>query len=313
MNIHTVVIVSTLLSSCIHAGQPATDSDIWCGCRNGGNEVAAATFPTTTALRPRDGKALRLGLLMVKELNIANPPARDGSYLRYMIDHASRWPSEFPRVAGNRELHVEIVEIGTADPKVDDYDLLVLMPEWAYFGQLTSALDAHAQTFHDFVSKGGGILVFQPNPMDNYPARPFPNAIAGEKLIDRGYCSPAILPLPAVFYNWYVSGDIGEKIDVNHPITQGLDDSQMPFACDRILELSSRYTVLARGQPSNSPSLAVASYGKGRIVLLPDNIVGDQRTAVRKPSKTIERRSILWASRCCDEEVASVGENAREE
>lgn len=201
-----------------------------------------------------------------------------------------------------RAVEPHVCRVGRDDPELEAYRVVVLLSEWA--GMLPQ-LDAHAEAFHRYVKRGGGLVVFQPNPMAVYPpgARP-PEALRGHDIRPE-HCTPKLLPLRATFYNWYVKGEGVAVARPDHPIVAGLTGCDMPFASDRVFDVHADWCVLARGEQNGSASLAAARWGDGRIVLLPDSLTGNQASGRVAPA-TVIRRALLWAAGASDEDVKAV-------
>lgn len=155
------------------------------------------------------------------------------------------------------------------------YDIVYLSVGWAdgFLGDY-SEIEAYAADYRAYVSEGGGLLVDQPNPFDQ----------PGDSV------SPSLLPYPITFYNPYDTRDWPPIIvNPDHYITSGLSREDMPGPADQITAIDPAYEVLVRGQTTNSPSLAVAEYGRGRIVIQTDHSGGGF-------SDEVYRRMIEWVS-----------------
>jgi hypothetical protein len=201
---------------------------------------------------------------------------------------------------GDRAMRVEPVALGQDPPELEVYDVVVLIPEWTW---MLPDIDAHAKACHTYLAQGGGLVVFQPNPftLAYPPGAPKP---AGLPEDHNGYAAPKLLPYPVCFCNSYVKQEGVRKVDDTHPISAGLTDESMPFPSDRMFDLSPKYQVLAIGVQSESPSLAVTTFGQGRCVLIADNVFGTTDRAL--PCHVVQR-SILWASGAEDKEVRRIG------
>ena len=157
------------------------------------------------------------------------------------------------------------------------YDIVYLPVCWAdgYFGNYAE-IEAHAADYRTYVSEGGGLFVDQPNP----------SVQPGDSV------SPSLLPYPITFYNPYNSGDWPPIIvNPDHYITSGLSREDMPGPADQITAIDPAYEVLVRGQTTNSPSLAVAEYGQGRIVVQTAN---PSPSSFNPFSDEVYRRMIEW-------------------
>lgn len=178
--------------------------------------------------------------------------------------------------------------------------VLVLLPSLAAH---YAELDALATRFHAFVADGGGLVLFQPNPLATHPVDlPVSPTLRGLDHVEER-CRPAFLPLAATFFNRYVESDTRRIVRAEHPIVRGLADTDMPYACDRIVDLDPAYVPLVVGTSSESVSLAVAVHGRGRIVLCGDNVTGGSRS--RLPTALV-RRMVAWAAGESDVAVAAI-------
>lgn len=98
---------------------------------------------------------------------------------------------------GGRVVQIEPVALGQDPPELEVYDVVVLIPEWTW---MLPDIDAHAKAFHSYLARGGGLVVFQPNPFTlAYP----PGAPKPARLPDdhNGYAAPKLLPYPVCFCN----------------------------------------------------------------------------------------------------------------
>ena len=171
------------------------------------------------------------------------------------------------------------------------YDIVYLPVGWAddFSGGDYSEIEAHAADYRTYVSEGGALFVDQPNPF----------------MQPEDSVSPTLLPYPITFYNPYDASD-WPPIIVNpyHYITIDLSRDDMPGPADQITEIDPSYEVLVRGQTTNSPSLAVAEYGQGRVVVQADNPSTSSFTPF---SDEVYCRMIDWVSSDLDLVNPSVG------
>ena len=134
------------------------------------------------------------------------------------------------------------------------YDIVYLPVGWAeaYFSDDYSVIESNAGDYKTYVNEGGGLFVDQPNPFTQ----------PGDSV------TPTVLPYTITFYNPYDQADWPPIIvNPDHFITHGLPRDEMPGPSDQITAIDSAYAVLVRGQATNSPSLVVAEYGQGRILV----------------------------------------------
>ena len=267
---------------------------------------AAAAEPAT-ATAPA-GPVLRVALVCLDGESWAGDPnaaALAGAFARAMKANAAALSASI----GGRDVRYDVLALGAGKAGLDGYHVAVLLPEWTL---MLPALDTCAKALAGYIERGGGLVVFQPNPLTIYP----PGAKCPPALAERGisgeYCTPGLLPLKATFYNRYEQFEgVRNVAGTGHPITNGLTDEQMPYPADQLFSLDRRYTVLARGAGSGSPSLAAGTWGRGRIVLVADNVYGTQ-AARRQAPATIVARSLLWASGAPDELVRTASAAAPE-
>ncbi len=166
------------------------------------------------------------------------------------------------------------------DPdNLDTFDLIFLATQWAENPQTHDAFARHAPAIHAYLRAGGAMLVSQPNPSQH----------PGATVI-----SP-ILPYPVKFHNDYDIADSKNRVllDGTHPVTQGFAAAAMPFPADQMTEVDERYTVLAKGGASGSPSLLVTTLGRGRVLVQTAN----ESDAASDPlSDAIVKRMLAWCA-----------------
>lgn len=270
-------------------------------------DTAAKAKPTDGGAGPAEAQ-IRAGLIDLSAEAWAGDPNASASAAGFRRAlQANR--GSLPAKLGRLDVKYDVLALGRGGPALDDYQVLVLMPEWTL---LLPALDAYAEVFAGYVRRGGGLVVFQPNPLRVYPAgAKAPKALAARG-IEHEHCTPGMLPLKATFYNRYMQYETVRNVaGKGHPITYDLTDEQMPYPADQLFSLDRRYTVLARGATSGSPSLAAGVLARGRIVLIADNVFGTTPARRRAPA-TVVARSLLWACGQPDELVRSVSAEAVE-
>ncbi len=174
-----------------------------------------------------------------------------------------------------RALGVKVDTI-PVDSKIEilrKYDVVVFGSSWAQCNW--KEISERRQDYAEFVRRGGGVLMFQPNPHQ------FPN---DELEID-------LLPATYRVNNWY--NDSGVKREGAHPITEKLADRDMPYPADRIIEHSREWKVLARGTDSGGASLIVARIGRGRAAVDADHHLRDVPSS-QWHSNELLRRLVTW-------------------
>jgi len=221
--------------------------------------LAASPVPAAEPASPATAPAaapLRVALVCLGAESWAGDPNAATSaeaFGRAMKANAAALPARI----GRRSVSYDVLPLGADKGGLDGYHVIVLLPEWTL---MLPALDACAKALAGYIERGGGLVVFQPNPLDVYP----PGAKCPQALAERGisgeYCTPGLLPLKATFYNRYEQFESVRNVaSAGHPITNGLTDEQMPYPADQLFSLDRRYKVLARGAGSDSPSLAAGT------------------------------------------------------
>lgn len=157
-----------------------------------------------------------------------------------------------------------------------DVDVVLLPTQWGDQTDHTAHLERLSASLHRFIQAGGGLLVCQPNP---------------EKT---NLITPALLPYPITFQNTY-DAKKPERVNLapRHFITRGLKDAELPFPADPMLKVDPRYQVLARQKSTGWSSLAVCSFGDGRVVV---QTASESRGATIPLGNEIVRRMVIWAA-----------------
>ena len=107
--------------------------------------------------------------------------------------------------------------------------------------------------------------------------------------------TPTALPYSVTFTSPYTSSDWPPRVVVSdHYITTGRAGSEMPGPADQITAFSTSYDVLVEGRVTGSPSLLVADYGQGRVVIQTDN--SDYGSLNGDISDEVFIRMIEWVS-----------------
>lgn len=179
---------------------------------------------------------------------------------------------------GFRVTRVPLGEMDWDSPSAGQ--VIVLPSNWTELQDQYKAFQEAAPRFHKFIKKGGGLVVCQPNPYQHIEST----------------CSPDLLPYPMTFYNWYDEGD-AQRVNATHAhyITEDLKANDLPFPADKVLKWDERYKVLALGAKSESPSLLVCTFGKGRVVVQTGN---ESPTSKNAFPNEVFRRMISWAAGC---------------
>ena len=108
-----------------------------------------------------------------------------------------------------------------------------------------------------------------------------------------GGCPP-VLPYPMSMDGGYDPNDT-QRVSVAHAhyITEGVAANDLPFPADKVRKWDKRYEVLAIGGRSESPSLLVCPFGKGRVVVQMGN---ESRESSDPFSDEVFRRMVIWAA-----------------
>jgi phosphatidylserine/phosphatidylglycerophosphate/cardiolipin synthase-like enzyme len=157
-----------------------------------------------------------------------------------------------------------------------EYDVIYLPLAWAgASGSDYQVIESHASDYHAYVDGGGGLFVEQPNPCGH----------PGDQ------ATPASLPYPITFICPYNPDDDPLIVDPNHFITDGLASAEMPTPYDQMTNLDPAYHVLVVGHITGSPSLVVADYGAGRVLV---ETAHPGYGAIKVFSDEVYRRMINW-------------------
>ena len=170
-------------------------------------------------------------------------------------------------------LHIEALDPYSTYKDFEKFDIIYLPVGWAWY---SGVIDAHAPQYQRFTSEGGGLVIESPNGIP-----PF---------------EPTILPFPITFY-------LGEKdtndwppvLVASHPITDALPLSALPGPDNAITSISSEYDVLLLSATHNYPTLAVLTYGRGRIAVY-TSTASELADSPQRVSDEFLRRVFLWAA-----------------
>jgi hypothetical protein len=162
------------------------------------------------------------------------------------------------------------------------YDVIWLATGWAEYVYSYGQIADHPGDFLTYVQDGGGLFVEQPNPFGH----------------PENTLSPALLPYPITIRSQYDPLDWPPiLVDPAHPITEGLANTDMPFPADQVVVADAAYTILVRGGKTQSPSLLVAEYGAGRIVIFMDSayVPPESRADTPpEPSAAVLAQALSW-------------------
>ncbi|HET6427308.1 MAG TPA: right-handed parallel beta-helix repeat-containing protein [Phycisphaerae bacterium] len=225
-------------------------------------------------------------------------------HLTISMKRATDAAAKLPAKVGGRHVKTSLIKLDPKrPPDLSGLDVVVLPEAWAAG---IRQVDAHARVFHEYVRSGGGLVVFQPNPPFPHPPKaPRPKGYPANMPDPYCICTPAALPYPVTFWGGYRDGDPVAGVDSEHPISRGLSDPLMPFPADETFEMDKRWRILARGLRTGSASLAAATFGRGRIVIVGASLRTPYGPS-HLPSDVVVRRSLLWAAGATDDEVVAV-------
>ena len=134
--------------------------------------------------------------------------------------------------------------------KLASCHLALVASEWM---NDASAFASALADLERWVRGGGSLIVFQPNPSDT---------------------NDVTIELLGTWFrvnNWYDAAD-GAVKEIDHPIVANLKESDLSFPADRITAFDAKqWTAIVRGSKSQSASLIVGTFGKGRVAIDSDN------------------------------------------
>ena len=182
------------------------------------------------------------------------------------------------------EADIRLISDTSRIHELEQFNLICLPLCWADLdsGSL-EILESLAKYYNEYVNSGGNLLVEQPNPYKQ----------PGDSI------SPSFLPYSITFHNSYNSNDYPPiAIDSTHPLTRTFRSQDLPFPADRVSYADERYQVLVQGRSTQSPSLLLAYYGSGRILINTSNSTNILGFEGREPPPSISGRffnnMILW-------------------
>jgi hypothetical protein len=140
---------------------------------------------------------------------------------------------------------------------LEDFELVILPHKHAQ----TQDFYDHASDYISYVEAGGGLILFgEPNPPWDAPST----------TITWVPYHLALSPLPTTESLY---GDCSVVINSGHCVTEGYPyNADVGFPCDTVVEIGPEWTVLARGETTQTPSLMVADYGQGHVLVNLTNI-----------------------------------------
>lgn len=224
-------------------------------------------------------RAMAIGLILfLADLAFAGDKAPPRKPIRVLVP-VIREPDAKVAAARLRGLKFDVVLVpwDKLEPdRVKDVDVIFLPSCWADDKRQVDFFEEAFDTFHQFVRRGGGLFVCQPNPG---PIHPY---------------TPKLLPHPITFKRHYDDTDTARvNLDPDHYITEDLPGDAMPFPFDAMQDLDKRYKVLARQKSTGFPSLAVVSFGDGRVLVQTAN---EAPGAIVSFSDELLRRMVAWTA-----------------
>jgi uncharacterized membrane protein len=154
-----------------------------------------------------------------------------------------------------------------------EYDVVYLPVGWAFQNQL---IESRANQYQRFVEEGGGLVVEQPNFKATF--------------------TPELLPYKVAFgLNQYDPGEWPPDVRMKHEIVENLRASELPGPGNRIGVKDDRWQVIATSPQGKYPTLVVAEYGRGRIVVLASSVSENREVRYQLGDHFIER-FIAWVS-----------------
>jgi hypothetical protein len=128
---------------------------------------------------------------------------------------------------------------------ISSFNVIYLPSGW---GNKKSELERYPNIIRNFVNNGGGLLVEQPNSDETF--------------------SPTFLPYPIT----YISNKMDPEdwplqiLDSSHFLTRGLSENALPGPMD-CANMDRSYFPMVKGIKTNCVSMAITSYGSGRILI----------------------------------------------
>jgi hypothetical protein len=184
----------------------------------------------------------------------------DGGLLEAIQDCVNRMTSVFGAYSD-----VERIPLASIDARIPQYDLVVLCSDWAEYD--SASILPHATAFTSYVTGGGGLLMYQPNK------------------------TMRVDLLPAWYAVQFVYNDTSVSIVAEHPVTCGIDVTEVPYPADRITDFSPEWVELVRGDQSGDASLLVTELGAGRAAVDANH---DSKMALRPESDRFLERLGRW-------------------
>jgi len=153
------------------------------------------------------------------------------------------------------------------------YDIVYLPIGWSFQNQLIESRSSHYQRF---VKEGGGLVIEQPNSKANL--------------------TPELLPYKIVFGSMrYDANEWPPDIRAKHEIVTNIRESELPGPGNKITPKDDHWLVITSSAKTHTPTLVVAEYGKGRIVILGSSVSTNKEVRYQLGDHFI-KNFISWVS-----------------
>jgi hypothetical protein len=153
------------------------------------------------------------------------------------------------------------------------YDVVYLPIGWAFQNPM---IESRAQQYKRFVEEGGGLVVEQPNYASTL--------------------TPDLLPYKLTFkLKRYDANEWPPRIINNDEIIKDVPATELPGPGNEISTRDENWTILTAAAQSNSPTLLIASYGRGRMVVVATSVseLDDVRYRL---GDTLIKNMLLWVN-----------------
>ena len=154
-----------------------------------------------------------------------------------------------------------------------EYDIVYLPIGWSFQNDL---IESRSSQYQRFVKEGGGLVIEQPNFKAN--------------LI------PELLPYKIVFSSMrYDANEWPPDVRAKHEIVTNIHASELPGPGNKITPKDDHWLVLTTSARTNTPTLVVAEYGEGRIVILASSVSTNREVRYQLGDHFI-KNFISWVS-----------------
>jgi hypothetical protein len=154
-----------------------------------------------------------------------------------------------------------------------EYDIIYLPIGWSFQNEL---IESRSSQYQRFVKEGGGLVIEQPNFKAN--------------LI------PELLPYKIVFSSMrYDANEWPSDVRVKHEIVTNLHASELPGPGNKITPKDDHWQIITTSAKTHTPTLVVAEYGEGRIVILASSVSTNREVRYQLGDQFI-KNFIVWVS-----------------